>query len=182
VTGAGRRFALALGPAFALVCALAFAWTGPAFGEDVPEPEGPVGATVALGPADDARAIQIGKKLRCVVCQGMSIADSPATTARSMMQRVREMVKEGKAEAEIQEYFVERYGEWVLLEPRAHGANWLVWLGPLAVVAVGAWLVARVLRRPAPARPSPSGAEPPPAPAAPSHDPYLAAVRKEMEK
>jgi cytochrome c-type biogenesis protein CcmH len=161
-----RRFALAL----ALVLALA----QPARAEDAPEEAVP-GATVPLSPEQESQAIQIGKQLRCTVCQGLSIADSPATMARSMMQRVREMVRDGKPEPEIQQYFVDRYGEWVLLAPRARGFNWLVWVLPVAAVALGAYFVMRVLRRPGAATP----AAPPPAPA--SEDPYVAAVRKDLD-
>jgi cytochrome c-type biogenesis protein CcmH len=79
-------------------------------------------------PADET--YQIGLLLRCPVCQGMPIAESPAEMAQAMMTRIREMHREGKSREEILEYFVERYGQWVVLEPKAEGLNWLVWLLP----------------------------------------------------
>ncbi len=92
------------------------------------------------------------------------------------MDRVRELVADGKSDNEIRAYFVARYGEWALLEPEAHGLNWLVWLGPVALVLVGVWVIARLLRR-APQAPGEEVAA-----AAPSQDPYLEAVRAELRK
>ncbi len=80
---------------------------------------------------------QVGLLLRCPVCQGMPIAESPAEMAQSMMTRIRELHKEGKSKDEIIEYFIERYGEWVLLEPKAEGINWLVWIMPPIFLLVG---------------------------------------------
>src|SRR6516162_6466204 len=78
-----------------------------------------------LEPELEARVQKLGKQLRCAVCQGLSIADSPASMARAQLDKVRELVAAGKSDEEIQSYFVERYGEWVLLQPRAAGINWL---------------------------------------------------------
>jgi cytochrome c-type biogenesis protein CcmH len=133
-----------------------------------------------LDPAREARVQALGKQLRCPMCQGLSIADSGSSAARAQMDRVRELVAEGKSDDEIRTYFVARYGEWALLEPPAHGFNWLVWLGPAALLLFGGWLVARVVRRRAPAQ----EASPAPASSAPgtSSDPYLDAVRAELRK
>jgi len=79
-------------------------------------------------PADET--YQIGLVLRCPVCQGMPIAESPAEMAQAMMTRIREMHREGKSREEILGYFVDRYGQWVVLEPKAEGLNWLVWVLP----------------------------------------------------
>jgi cytochrome c-type biogenesis protein CcmH len=85
-------------------------------------------------PADET--YQIGLLLRCPVCQGMPIAESPAEMAQAMMTRIREMHREGKSREEILAYFVDRYGQWVVLEPKAEGLNWLVWvLPPLLLLA-----------------------------------------------
>jgi cytochrome c-type biogenesis protein CcmH len=111
------------------------------------------------------------------MCQGLSIADSGSSAARAQMDRVRELVAEGRTDDEIRTYFVSRYGEWALLEPSANGLNWVVWLGPAVLLLLGAWLIARLLRRRPPAQP-PQGQPAPPAAA----DPYLDAVRAELEK
>src|SRR3954470_5152771 len=72
---------------------------------------------------DTDPAFAIGRGLRCPVCQGMPISESPSDMAQAMMKRVREMVAEGQSESDIKAYFVSRYGEWVLLEPTHQGVN-----------------------------------------------------------
>lgn len=127
----------------------------------------------------EARVQALGKLLRCPMCQGLSIADSGSSAARAQMDRVRELVAEGKSDDDIRAYFVARYGEWALLEPSAQGLNWLVWLGPLALLLVGALAIARLLRRtPAPPAKEPAERAKPP----PSGDAYLDAVRAELRK
>ena len=94
----------------------------------------PKGQIVAVG-NDGAHAI--GLLLRCPVCQGMPISDSPADMAQSMMAKVRTMHSEGKSQDEILKYFTDRYGDWVLLKPKATGFNWLVWGLPPFVLLLG---------------------------------------------
>ena len=132
-----------------------------------------------LDPPREARVQALGKMLRCPMCQGLSIADSGSSAARAQMDRVRELVAEGKTDEEIRAYFVARYGEWALLEPPAHGVNWLVWLLPVALVLLGALLIGRLVRRSAAGQDTSSA---PPARPAPSVDPYLDAVRAELKK
>lgn len=119
----------------------------------------------------------LGKLLRCPMCQGLSIADSGSSAARAQMDRVRELVGEGKTDEEIRAYFVARYGEWALLEPSAQGFNWLVWLGPPALLLFGALVIARLVRR-VPKAPAGRGTPE----EAPTADPYLEAVRAELKK
>ncbi len=132
-------------------------------------------------PAAEARAMALGDELRCPVCQGMPIAESPADMAQSMMGRVRELVAEGKSDAEVKGYFVERYGEWVLLSPVAEGFNLTVWLLPglafvVALALVGLY-VARHKKQAAA-----GAATPPPSAASPAaDDPYVKAVRQRLE-
>ena len=90
---------------------------------------------------------RIGKQLRCPVCQGMPIAESPAEMAQTMMARVRELHAEGKTQDEIIAYFVERYGEWVLLKPKTQGINWLVWLLPPFALLFGVLSMGRYRKR-----------------------------------
>jgi cytochrome c-type biogenesis protein CcmH len=146
------------------------------------------GSDPLANPALEARVQKLGKVLRCAVCQGVSISDSPASMARAQLDKVRELVSEGKTDEEITEYFVARYGEWVLLEPPKHDWNLLVWLGPVALVAGGLFIIARQVKR-APetaTAPPAAGAAPPPtatsATAADTEDPYLKAVRQELER
>jgi cytochrome c-type biogenesis protein CcmH len=135
-----------------------------------------------LAPELEARVQKLGKQLRCAVCQGLSIADSPASMARAQLDKVRELVAAGKSDEEIQSYFVERYGEWVLLQPRAAGINWLVWLGP-ALLIIGGFVVIILQIRKGKPSPSPLGegqgeGKPPPV----GTSDYLAQVRSELEQ
>ena len=99
------------------------------------------------GPALDARTDDIGALLRCPVCQGLSVADSPATMARNMKAEVRDKLAEGYDQEQILAYFERSYGEFVRLEPPLRGVNWLVWFGPVAGLVGGAGVVAWALRR-----------------------------------
>lgn len=135
-----------------------------------------------LDPVLEARVQKLGKELRCAVCQGLSITDSPSSMARAQLDMVRELVSEGKSDEQVVSYFVERYGEWVLLEPKREGFNWFVWLGPVALLVGGLFVILRQIKQePAPA--------PPPAPASTektatteAEDPYLQAVRRELDQ
>ncbi len=94
---------------------------------------------------DQVRAI--ASELRCVVCQNLSVADSPAEMAVQMRGIVREQLEAGKTPDEIRSYFVSKYGEWVLLAPPAHGFNLTVWILPFAVLLGGLGFAAWYLRR-----------------------------------
>jgi cytochrome c-type biogenesis protein CcmH len=99
------------------------------------------------GPELDARTQEIGALLRCPVCQGLSVADSPSAMARNMKQEVREKLAAGYDQEQILASFEQSYGEFVRLEPPLRGANWLVWLGPAAFLLAGAAAVALALGR-----------------------------------
>ena len=118
--------------------------------EVVGAPKGPA----LSGPALDARTEEVGALLRCPVCQGLSIADSPAAMATKMQARVRELLAIGYDEEQILAYFERSYGEFVRLEPARRGINWLVWLAPPLALAGGLVLIRRVMRRPVPAPPA----------------------------
>lgn len=98
------------------------------------------------GEALEAEAQRVSEVLRCPVCQGLSVADSPSTMATHMRQQVREMVGAGFDEEQVLSYFEASYGEFVRLEPPLRGVNWLVWLAPLGGLAVGAGVVVWALR------------------------------------
>ncbi|MEO1173114.1 MAG: cytochrome c-type biogenesis protein [Myxococcota bacterium] len=120
------------------------------------------------------RAIILGRKIRCPVCQGMPISESPSKSAQDMMAVLRRLIAENKTDTEIIDYFKARYGEWAILEPSRSGFNLLVWLLP--VVAL---LIAGIVFRSSIARKT----EPTPEPAADddTDDPYLRALRDEVE-
>jgi cytochrome c-type biogenesis protein CcmH len=115
--------------------------------EDPREVVGAPRGTALSGPALDTRTEEVGALLRCPVCQGLSVADSPATMASNMKARVRELLAAGYDEEQILAYFERSYGEFVRLEPPRRGINWLVWLAPPAALLGGLVLVRRTLRR-----------------------------------
>lgn len=79
----------------------------------------------------------IASELRCVVCQNLSVADSPSEMAQQMRAIVREQLEAGKTPQEVKEYFVSKYGEWVLLAPTAKGFSLLLWILPFVVLGAG---------------------------------------------
>ena len=95
----------------------------------------------------DARVRAVSSELRCPVCQGESIEDSPAALAEEMRAVVREQLAAGRTPDEVKGYFVEKYGEWILLRPRARGWNMLVYVLPVATLLIGAAVIARATRR-----------------------------------
>ncbi len=116
--------------------------------------------------------------LRCPVCQGLSVADSPTGLAQSMKAQVAELLAAGYDREQVIAYFEASYGEFVRLEPARRGVNWLVWLAPAAGLLLGGTVVVRALRRPSaqPALPAASEASPPPS-VDPGLEPYLRRVR-----
>lgn len=93
------------------------------------------------------RVEKLGKQLRCPVCRGVPIADSPAALAQEMMTVVRQQVSEGKSDEEILRFFEERYGEWALLQPKAEGMNLAIWILPALFFAGGAGTIAFQIRK-----------------------------------
>lgn len=93
------------------------------------------------------RTRTISRGLRCPVCQGSSIQDSPVDSAVNMRKQVEELVAEGYRQRQIEDYFVRRYGEWVLLNPRAVGMNWLVWIAPALAAGIAVSSVVFVVAR-----------------------------------
>ena len=104
------------------------------------------GAAAAV-PVDETTVHDVAAQLRCVVCQSLSVADSPSETANQMRGIIRERLAAGESPAEVRAYFVEKYGEWILLAPPKSGFNLLVWVVPFASLGLGLVLVAVVLRR-----------------------------------
>jgi cytochrome c-type biogenesis protein CcmH len=94
----------------------------------------------------EARTAEVAKTLRCPVCQGESIQDSPADLAQQMRGLVRDMLREGKTPDEIRAYFVGRYGEWILLEPKMKGLNLILYILPIVLIIGGAVFILRFVR------------------------------------
>jgi cytochrome c-type biogenesis protein CcmH len=92
-------------------------------------------------PREEARARALMEELRCLVCQGQSIADSNAELAGDMRSLVRERIAAGQSPSEIRDYLVARYGEWVTLRPPIEPLTWPLYAAPLLLLAIGAWMV-----------------------------------------
>lgn len=101
---------------------------------------------VLADPVLEERAREIGKQLRCLVCQNQSIDDSDAELARDLRILVRERIKAGDSDEEVLNYIVSRYGEFVLLKPRFSMRNALLWATPILILAGGGLLVIVSLR------------------------------------
>jgi cytochrome c-type biogenesis protein CcmH len=100
-------------------------------------------AQVPLTPQLEVRARNLGLELKCPVCQGTAIAESPSEFARSMMAELRSQVRDGKTDSEITQFFVSRYGEDVRLKPN----NPLIWILPGVAVLLGGAALVSYLRR-----------------------------------
>jgi cytochrome c-type biogenesis protein CcmH len=98
-------------------------------------------------PVPETTVHEVAAKLRCVVCQNLSVADSPSEMANQMRDIVRQRLAAGETPEQVIAYFVERYGEWILLSPAPHGLNLLVWAAPAVAVLVGLAAVAFLIRR-----------------------------------
>lgn len=98
-------------------------------------------------PAKEARAKALMEELRCLVCQGQSIADSDAPLAGDMRHEVRSKIAAGESPGEIKKWLVARYGNWVSYDPPFDAATAFLWLGPLLFLLLGGWLAFGRFRR-----------------------------------
>ena len=97
-------------------------------------------------PRQEAQAQALMAELRCLVCQGQSIADSDAELAGDMRDLVRRRIAAGERPAAIRAWLIRRYGSWISYRPTAEPAAWPLWLAPLALLALGALLIRRRIR------------------------------------
>ena len=93
----------------------------------------------------DPRARELGRTLRCPVCQGSNITDSPSETAKAMFERTRQLLAAGYTEDQIVDYFVDKYGEFILLDPQGGGLNTFLYIGPGLALGVGLALALQAL-------------------------------------
>jgi cytochrome c-type biogenesis protein CcmH len=104
-------------------------------------------AQTPADPAVDARLKHLETELRCLVCQNQTLADSNAPLAEDLRREVRELAASGKSDAEIKQYLVARYGDFVLYKPPLQRNTWLLWLGPFALLIGGGAVWYAVVRR-----------------------------------
>lgn len=96
--------------------------------------------------AQEQRARKISEGLRCLVCQNQSIDDSDAALAKDLRLLVRERIKEGDSDAEVLDYIVARYGDFVLLRPPFKRETLLLWISPPLLLLLGIWLSRKTVR------------------------------------
>ena len=105
----------------------------------------------------EAATKSVASQLRCPVCQGVSIQDSPSELAQQMRTVVKEQLAAGKSSDQVKSYFISKYGEWILLEPKASGFNLLVYALPVFLVMGGAIVLVVLVRKWTAAAPASSG-------------------------
>ncbi|RAK68568.1 cytochrome c-type biogenesis protein [Phenylobacterium kunshanense] len=121
------RRVLPLAPAFALLALLLLASPAAAVNPDEQLPD----------PAQEARAVELSRELRCVVCQNQSIDDSDAALARDLRIILRERIAAGDTDKQAIDHIVARYGSFVQLRPPVRGDTLALWFGPLGVLVLG---------------------------------------------
>ncbi|AOH36736.1 cytochrome c-type biogenesis protein [Luteimonas sp. JM171] len=97
--------------------------------------------------AEEQRFRNLVAELRCVMCQNQSLSDSDAQIAHDLRREVLGLMREGRTDAEVKDFLVARYGEFVLYRPRVSSTTWLLWFGPALVLLAGAVVVVRIVRR-----------------------------------
>jgi cytochrome c-type biogenesis protein CcmH len=102
---------------------------------------------LADDPVLEAQVLRISAELRCLVCQNETIAASNADLAVDLRKQIRQQLRQGKSEAEILDFMVQRYGDFVLYRPPLKGTTLLLWVGPFALLVVGALTLSFTLRR-----------------------------------
>jgi cytochrome c-type biogenesis protein CcmH len=146
-----RTIAAARGALGAAGCALSLLLLTPdAVGADAPAPASaaaPQARPLAADPALEAEVMRIAADLRCLVCQNETIAASHADLAVDLRQQVRSQLQAGRNEAQIKDYMVQRYGDFVLYRPRVKPLTWLLWIGPFVLLAGMLLWYVRLLRR-----------------------------------
>ena len=95
----------------------------------------------------EERILRLSEKLRCLVCQNQSLADSPAELAVDLRRQLREQVRAGRSDEQILDFMVQRYGDFVLYDPPLKASTLLLWFGPFALLAAAGALLIVILRR-----------------------------------
>ncbi|MEQ7872844.1 cytochrome c-type biogenesis protein [Sphingomonas sp. ASV193] len=95
----------------------------------------------------EAAAQSLMEEVRCLVCQGQSIADSNAELAGDMRSMIRQRIGAGQQPGEVRDWLIGRYGPWISLRPPVEPLTWPLWAVPLALLLVGGWIAARRFRR-----------------------------------
>lgn len=102
---------------------------------------------VHAAPVDPERMRALSEELRCLVCQNQSIAESQAPLAQDLREELERLIREGKTDAEIRNWMVARYGDFVLYRPPLRPRTWALWFGPPVLVLLGLLLIWALIRR-----------------------------------
>jgi len=124
---------------FWLVLLLAFQCALPAYANEA--------MPLAEDPIVEKRLIGISQELRCLVCQNESLAGSRADLALDLRREIRTLIKDGKTDAEIMDFMVSRYGDFVLYRPPVKPVTWLLWFGPFALLIGAVVVLVRMVRQ-----------------------------------
>ncbi len=98
-------------------------------------------------PVIEARMAALGEELRCLVCQGQSIAGSDSDFAKDVKREMRAMMEDGRSDAEVAEFLVQRYGDFILFRPPVKGATILLWAGPFILLIIAVTILIVSLKR-----------------------------------
>ena len=104
-------------------------------------------APLAEDPVVEQRMLDISEEMRCLVCQNESLAASRADLAQDLRRELRELIKQGKTDAEIREFMVSRYGDFVLYRPRVSPKTYLLWAGPFVLMIAAVIVLLVYVRR-----------------------------------
>lgn len=110
-------------------------------------PKAALADTQLADPKQEAQAKALMESVRCLVCQGQSIADSDAELAADMRAMIRERVQAGEKPEDIRKWLIARYGDWVSYKPVFDAATAPLWLAPLILIGSGLWLARGRFRR-----------------------------------
>ena len=102
---------------------------------------------LAEDPVVEKRLIGISAELRCLVCQNESLAGSRADLALDLRREIRTLIKDGKTDAEITDFMVSRYGDFVLYRPPVNRVTWLLWFGPFVLLVGAVVVLVRMVRQ-----------------------------------
>ena len=124
---------------FVAVLLIVCAWSVNAYAKEAE----PVMGDAAL----QARVMNLGGELRCLVCQGESLAESRSDFAKDMLSKIKELMKQGKSDQEIKDYLVARYGDFILYRPPFSGITAYIWIAPFVLAVAGASLLIFNIKR-----------------------------------
>jgi cytochrome c-type biogenesis protein CcmH len=133
--------------AWLLALCLAFAGVAAATAPELPvsQPIADPSPLVFRDHAEETRFRALTEQLRCVMCQNQSLADSNALIAQDLRREVLGLMRQGKSDEEIKQFLVARYTDFVLYQPRVAPTTWLLWFGPLLLLAAGGFVVFRIV-------------------------------------